>query len=138
MKKSTLISRNFSPQGDVLVATSSWVASASAKNPSLEQHPAEALSSKINNMVNMNDDDGEISSRLKNVVHFYMMDIKEVDNATFNLSGDPGCLTRWDYSRYSFKYKSIFGLTFELFQVFGNILSKKKFFLNISVYTSLC
>ena len=110
------------------MATSSWVAGASAKNP--------VAANKIENMNEV--DEGEIGSSLKNVVHFYMMDIKEVDNATFNLSGDPGCLTRWDYSRYSFKYKSIFGLTFELFQVFGNILSKKKFFLNISVYTSLC
>ena len=105
-----MISRIFSFQGDVLVATSSWVAGASAKNP-----VAAALPNKIENM---NDDEGEIGSSLKNVVHFYMMDIKEVDNATFNLSGDPGCFTRWDYSRYIFKYKFYFlGLIFELFQV---------------------
>ena len=90
------------------MATSSWVASASAKNPSLEQHPAEALSN--NNMVNMNDD-GEISSRLKNVVHFYMMDIQKVDNTTYNLTGDPSCFTRWDYSRYVTNL--FFSLTFE-------------------------
>ena len=85
------------------MATSSWVAGASSKNPgSLEQHPASALlSNKITDMDNMNDDAvGELSSRLKNVVHFYMMDIKDVDNATYNLSGDPDCFTRWDYSRY--------------------------------------
>ena len=97
------------------MATSSWVAGASAKNPVAAALP--------NNIENMNDvDEGEIGSSLKNVVHFYMMDIKEVDNATFNLSGDPGCFTRWDYSRYSFKYKSIFGLTFELFQVLTNLV----------------
>ena len=84
-------------QGDVLVATSSWVAGASAKNP--------VAANKIENMNEVGE--GEIGSSLKNVVHFYMMDIKEVDNATFNLSGDPGCFTRWDYSRY-FEVQFIF------------------------------
>ena len=93
------------------MAASSWVASTSAKNPSLEQHPASALSNKINDMVNINDDD---DSRLKNVVHFYMMDIQKVDNTTYNLTGDPSCFTRWDYSRYvcnkfTFRFDLLFG-----------------------------